>query len=247
MGESVFALTLSLLLGSFATVLISRLPKGDSIRGRSRCPACGNRVLGRHNVPLLGFFWLRGRCHACRSRISIMYPLIEIATFLMAAVLIVGSAGFFLKVATTVFVAFGLALSVIDYQVRRLPNALVFWLTIILLSLIVLDAQGDFTSLGRAVAWAIAYTSFLGLLRVISGGGMGMGDVKFAFPLGLITGYLSSEAFAVGVALAFILGAVIGLILMSLGKASRKTAMPFGPFLFLGAYLAWVLSGYGAI
>lgn len=170
------------------------------------------------------------------------YPLLEIAALGLCALVVLPQTTLMLKLATLVFIILGLALSVIDLQYKQLPNGLVLWLTCLLLLFLTIDAKQNFLRMGQAVAIGLGYSLFLFILRLASGGGMGLGDVKLALPLGLLTGYISFETALVSVATAFVSGAVVGLALMLKGNAGRKTQIPFGPFLVLGAIVGLIAS-----
>lgn len=162
----------------------------------------------------------------------------------MAAVVVLVSPGLSLKLASVIFVTLGVALSIIDFRVKRLPNTLVLALSVALVTLFAIDARSDLGRLLYAFELAVLFSAALGLIRLLSRGGMGMGDVKFAFPLGLAMGYVSLQVYLLGISLAFVLGAGVGIVMLVFGKASRKTALPFGPFLFIGAYISLVLGHY---
>lgn len=242
--DNLFSIVFAVAMGSFATVLVARVPVGESILGRSKCPSCSNQLPVWDNIPILGYFRLRGKCSHCRARISKIYPAVEIAVASMAAVVVVISPGLSLKLASVIFVTLGVALSVIDFRVKRLPNTLVLALSVALVTLFAIDARSDLGRLLYAFELAVLFSAALGLIRLLSRGGMGMGDVKFAFPLGLAMGYVSLQVYLLGISLAFVLGAGVGIVMLVFGKASRKTALPFGPFLFIGAYISLVLGHY---
>ena len=145
--------------------------------------------------------------------------------------------------ALLLFTAVGIALSVIDLGVRRLPNALVLP-AYPLLGVLLAGAgalRHDWWSVARAGLGAVALFGFFFLLATLSPRGMGFGDVKLAGVIGLVLGYLSWSALLVGAFAGFFLGAVAGIVVIAVGAGSRKTALPFGPFMVAGALLAlWV-------
>lgn len=232
-----------LLFGSFGNVLIYRIPAGRSIvRPGSSCPGCGAEIAPRDNIPVVSWLILRGRCRHCRAAISPRYLVVEL-----------GVAGIF---ALTTFraerpedlivllplVFFATVLAVIDLDTRRLPNALTYLLlgTIPLLGAGAVLLGADTASYLRGLTVGVATFVIFLVIALIVPSGFGLGDVKLAPSLGFAMGFLQrggARAF-VGFLLAFLLGALVGLALMVLGKAGRKTALPFGPWLVLGSFVS---------
>lgn len=241
---AVAAAVLGLLVGSFLNVVVHRVPRGESVvRPPSRCPGCGAGIRARHNVPVLGWLLLRGRCAGCGGRISVRYPLVELGTAGLFAVLALRLPPSDLP-AFLYFAAAGLALALIDVDTRRLPNALVLPAYPVLAVLLTASAwwQGDWWSLARAaVGGAVLFGGYL-LLAVVYPAGMGFGDVRLAGVLGGILAYLSWSALVIGAFAAFLLGAVAGVAVLASG-GGRKTALPFGPFMLGGALLAVFAAG----
>lgn len=235
-----------LLLGSFANVVIHRVPARQSVvHPRSACPGCDTPIAARDNIPVVSWLLLRGRCRHCAAPISARYPLVELATGVVFG-LITWRIG--LDPALPAFLLFGwllLVVSVIDAQTRRIPNALTYPLTPVLLALTVAAAllDGSPGSALRAVLAGVAGFAFLLLLALISPRGMGMGDVKLAAFIGLGLGYLSWGHLVLGLFLAFVLGGLIGMLLLVTGLRSRSDQIPFGPYLALGAMLALLAGG----
>lgn len=143
------------------------------------------------------------------------------------------------------FVVIGLLLSVIDLREMRLPDRWVAALVAAGASALALDAASSdsWDDYRRGVTAAVALAAFYYAIRVLSRGGMGLGDVKLAAPVGLYLGYEGWGHVAVGTFLGFLFGAAVGVALMALQRAGRKTALPFGPFMMLGAWSAPLLTG----
>ena len=228
-----FAFAPGLALGSFLTVVASRLPEGRSLsRPRSSCRACGTEIAWYDNVPLLSYLWLRGRCRACRTPIGVRYPAVELAT----ALLVAGSFlrfGFSGRAFVAAFVAACLVvLSAIDVERRILPDRIVLPATVI-----VLAAQVALYP-DRALEWVLASLGaslFLFLALVAYPRGMGMGDVKLALLLGAALG----KTVVVGLMIGMLAATGAALVLFARhGLAARKMAIPFGPFLAFGALIA---------
>ena len=236
---------LGALVGSFLNVVIWRVPRGESVvHPASTCPTCGHRIRRSDLVPVLSWFLLGGRCRACRTPITARYPLVELLT---AAVLATVSLRLGLVPELPAFLYLGaisVALTLIDLDVKRLPDAIV--LPSYPVGLVLLGAAaastGQWGSLLRAVLGMTALFTVYLTLALISPAGMGLGDVKLAGVLGLYLAWLGWSELLVGGFLAFLLGGVVGGGLMLAGRAGRKSAIPFGPFMLTAALIA-VLAG----
>jgi leader peptidase (prepilin peptidase)/N-methyltransferase len=224
----VLALAPGLALGSFLNVLAARLPQRRSVsRGRSECMSCGTQIAWYDNVPLLSYARLRGRCRTCGARIGWIYPAVEAAAALLVAgcVLRFGVAW---ETLVAVFACLSLvAISAADIRYRIVPNRIV-----LPAAAIVLAAQ---TAIHPSVAWALGGLGcalFLFLAALAYPKGMGMGDVKLALLLGFATGRAAPLALMAGLLSALVPSAIL---FARHGAAARKMAVPFAPFLALGA------------
>lgn len=233
---------LGLIFGSFGTVVAYRVPRRESIvTGRSKCPNCDRQIRAIENVPVLGYVWLGGRCRGCKARISVRYPIIELATGVLFALAVVK---FGVGLEAAVFAAFFwtlVVLTVIDLDHRLLPNRIVYpafvagWAGLTAAALV----EGDPDRLVAAALGALAFGGFFFVVAFLYPAGMGGGDVKLAFVLGTFLGYSGGIGVVlVGMFLAFLLGGLLGVAAMLVSKAGRKTQLPFGPFLALGSVLA---------
>jgi len=243
-----------LAIGSFLNVVVYRVPAGMSVvRPRSACPNCGHEITARENVPLLSWLVLRGKCSSCAEPISKRYPLVELAG--AAAFVIVGlwfapqvaSAGAAVAagavalrlIAFLYLAAISVGLAIIDVETHKLPNVIVlpgYAVGVVLLGTAAL-LQGDLVGLGRMAAGAGILFAFYFVLAMISPRGMGMGDVKLAGVLGLFLGSLGWGQLAVGAGAAFVLGGLFSIILLITRRAGRKSGIPFGPWMLLGAWV----------
>ena len=239
---------LGLLVGSFANVVIHRVPRQESVvRPRSRCPACGTPVTARDNLPVAGWLLLGGRCRSCRVRIPVRYPLVELGMGLLwfLVALRLASAGLGWAIPAYLALAFlCVVLAVIDASTRLLPNRITYPAFPVMLGLLLLASigLGDLGRVVRGLLAAVVVGAFFLALALISPRGMGLGDVKLAPTLGLALGWLSWGAVAFGVFTAFLLGGLAGLAAIGLLGLNRKSLLPFGPWLVTGALLG-VLAG----
>jgi leader peptidase (prepilin peptidase) / N-methyltransferase len=236
---------LGLLVGSFLNVVVWRVPRGESVvRPPSHCPGCDTPIAPRDNVPVLSWLLLRGRCRTCDERISARYPLVELGCAVLFAAMGVRFGLAAVLPAFLYLAAVGLALALIDVDVHRLPDALTLPSYLVAPALLgaasAVDGTGeDFLRalLGLAGMFAVYFLLFVAAPR-----GMGYGDVKLSGVLGAYLGYLGWDVWAVGLVGGFLLGGGFGVLLLLTRKGGRKTKVPFGPFMLLGAMVA-VLAG----
>lgn len=240
-----------LIIGSFLNVVIYRVPAGISLNRPSQCPACDAPVRPWQNVPVISWLALRGKCASCRAPISARYPLVELATGVaFAGVVWSALEATSITTATLVLVtlaylylaAISIALTLIDLDTRRLPNAIVLPSYIVLAVLFTAACLfgAPWEALLRAAIAGGALFAFYWLLRAVKPGGMGGGDVKLAGVLGMALGWIGWGALIVGAFAAFLIGGVVGIALMLTRRATRKTAVPFGPFMVVGAWIGIV-------
>jgi leader peptidase (prepilin peptidase)/N-methyltransferase len=245
-----------LVIGSFTNVLIYRIPLEKSIvYPPSACTSCGNRLTGLDLVPVFSYIFLKGRCRHCGAPVSRRYPLVELLTALVFVVL-------FIKYGITVpFIAFAFLLTIliavffIDLDHRIIPNGLVITGIIGGLLMLVYNifnpiivVYGD-SKWWTPVAGFFSGSGFLLLVAIIGGliyksdDAMGIGDVKLMAPIGLFLGW---KLCLTGLFLAVLIGGITSLFLMITGIKKRKDAIPFGPFLVTGAFIA-ILWGWDLI
>lgn len=248
------AAVLGLAVGSFLNVVVHRVPNGLSVVApASACPGCGHGIRPRDNVPVVSWLVLRGRCRDCAAPISARYPLVELATAALFAVVAgvtvpgLGLATDGRAAATTVvalvallyLMAISIALALIDAEVHRLPNAIVLPAYPVLAALLVTSSalSGDWAALGRACTGLVVLGGAYLLLALAVPGGMGLGDVKLAGVLGMVLAYLGWGPLTVGAFGAFVLGGTFAIGLMVSGRARRGSGVPFGPWMLGGAWL----------
>lgn len=225
--------------GSFAGVLVARVPTGgDAVRGRSRCDACGGVLGWRDLVPIVSWLALRGRCRHCGASVSSRWTWIEVATAASFALIAAVVADPWRLALLAPFAAILLALTLIDLEHRRLPNAIVYP-SVIVAAIYILIARalgGGLDPAGAAVG-LVLYGGTLLLIALVSRGGMGVGDVKLAGLIGLVVGAVDLPSVGVAAGAAFLFGGVAGIVALLRG-ADRRSALPFGPMLAAGALVA---------
>lgn len=229
---------LGLAIGSFLNVVIWRVPRGESVvHPPSACPRCGRAIAARDNVPVLSWLVLRGRCRGCGEPISVRYPLVETATGVLFLLTLWWQGVTAALPAFLFLAAIAVALTMIDLDHHRLPDRIVLLAYPVALALLAVAswASDDWTALLRAVVGAAILFGLYLILLVAYPAGMGFGDVKLAGVLGLYLGWSGWGALIVGGFAAFLFGGVFAILLLISRRAGRRTGIPFGPWMLLGA------------
>jgi leader peptidase (prepilin peptidase)/N-methyltransferase len=268
-GFAVVAVGLfGLLIGSFLNVVVYRVPlKKSIVSPPSACTHCGTLIKTHDNVPVLSWVLLRGKCRTCRSGISFRYPLVELGTGLLFAVVTWwgistypitagGSLGqiFAFSLTLTAFLylaAISVTLAVIDLDTHTLPNRIVlpsYIVGIALLGSATVVGGGYEQLLTAGLGLGVLWASYL-IMALVYPGGMGFGDVKLAGVLGLFLGWVGWGPLVVGAFGAFLLGGVYSMLLLLTGRAKRTSGIPFGPWMIAGAWVGiffgnTITSGY---
>jgi leader peptidase (prepilin peptidase)/N-methyltransferase len=231
------AAVLGACVGSFLNVCIYRLPRGQSLATPpSRCPRCQRPLRWYHNLPILSWSALRGRCAYCRAPISIQYPVIELATALLWVLIVWMTPVGWLLASRLVLATALIVLFMIDLEHQLLPNAITLPGILVGLAFSFVAPPGPVDSLlgiilGGGVLYGIAAAYYL--LRKEEG--MGMGDVKM---LAMVGAFLGWQAVLLTLVLSSFAGAVMGMAMMALQKGNLRYALPFGTFLAVGALIA---------
>src|SRR5262245_30914858 len=203
----------------------------------STCPGCGHAIAARHNVPVIGYLWLKGKCASCGAKISPRYPIVE----LIAAVLGLMTAYVFgptwQTVAALGFAWTLLALTLIDLDKHLLPDSLTLPL---LWAGLLVNVAGLFATLTASVLGAaagyLALWSVYQLFKLATGKeGMGYGDFKLLAALGAWLGW---HLLPVVILLSAVVGSVVGIAMIAYGGRSSQTAIPFGPYLAAAGFIA---------
>jgi prepilin signal peptidase PulO-like enzyme (type II secretory pathway) len=218
-----------LVFGSFGNVLIARIPKGESIGGRSMCPRCKEELAAWEIVPLLSYLVLRGRCGHCGKRISVQYPIIEGATAILF-VLAVSIAGEPIAAGILALILWLLLLiAVIDERTQMIPD--VFSIPLVVLCVAEAIFLGTIEPIGPLILGL-----FFALQWLLSRGKwVGSGDVLLGIALGFLLGGWMRAVFCL--ALAYIIGGAVASFLLLSNRADRKTHVAFAPFLAASALL----------
>jgi leader peptidase (prepilin peptidase) / N-methyltransferase len=250
---------LGLMVGSFLNVVVHRLPRvlqaqwkaqcaeleGQSapptvrynlLLPGSHCPACGHALRVVHNIPVVSYLALRGRCAFCRSPISVRYPLLELSTALLFAWVAAHFGWSLAGVGALVLTAFLLALALIDADTTLLPDDLT--LPLIWIGLL-LNLRATYAPLSEAVIGAVAgylcLWSVYWIFKLVTGKeGMGYGDFKL---LGALGAWLGWKMLLPIILMSSLVGALVGIALIVLARRGREIPIPFGPYLAAAGFL----------
>ena len=236
---------LGLAIGSFLNVVIYRVPRQMSIMfPASHCTSCETPIKPWHNVPVLSWLALRGRCATCDVAISPRYPLVEAGT---AALFVAITLRFGLSVELPAYLylaAVGITLLMIDVDLRQLPNSIVLpsYVISVLLLMPAGAVHGDWSQTVRALTGMAALWAIYFALAIAYPLGMSFSDANLAGLVGLYLGWLSWGAVLIGGFGAFLIGGAGGATLIATGRNDRATAVPFGSCLIAATALAVFLA-----
>lgn len=234
---------LGLCVGSFLNVVIYRLRHGDSaMRGRSYCDHCHKKINWYDNIPLLSYLILGGKSRCCKKKILIDYPLVELLTGMQFAWVywllkvnfnwfgqIEGFYSFGLLIYWLVLFAGSLAIAVFDFKYGLIPDNVLWIMGLAAGGRLILTQQWSYLMVGALSGL------FLWLIKTISKGKMGEGDIYLGLVMGLVLGW---PQILIAYFLAFLTGAIAGVILILLSKKKLKDKIAFGPFLLLAMLAA---------
>ena len=260
LAATLAALLFGLLIGSFLNVVVYRLPvmaqreldnyiaheagkdlphpdRFNLMVPRSACPHCGHQITALENIPIVSWLFLRGKCSACKAPISPRYPIVEAVTGLLSAVLVWHFGSGWLGLASLAFAYFLIAMTLIDYDTKTLPDDLTYpllWLgllvnlngTIVPLRDAVIGAMAGYLAL-----WAVYW-----LFKLATGKeGMGYGDFKLLAALGAWMGWAMLPTIII---LSSVVGAIVGISLIVFARRDRNNPIPFGPYLAAAGMIA---------
>jgi len=257
---AVLAAVFGLLIGSFLNVVIHRLPimmqresdnyvahesgkplphteRYNLVVPRSACTQCKHQIGALENVPILSYLALRGKCAACKTPISIRYPMVEALTGALSALLIWHFGSGWVGLSTLVFVYLLIAMTFIDADTQLLPDDLtlpLLWIGLLL------NLSGLFVPLHDAVVGAAAgylslWTIYWAFKLLTGKEGMGYGDFKLLAALGAWLGW---KMLPIIILFSSLVGAVVGIILIVFARRGRDKPIPFGPYLAAAGLLA---------
>ena len=236
-----FTTILGLLIGSFLTVVVDRVPRHKSIvQPGSACGNCGLELGIRDLVPVFSWLALRGKCRQCGASIGIEPLVLEIMNATLFLLLAVHFGLSWELGAYCVLVAGLVSLSWIDLHTHRLPREIIYWTTALGVPLLCVAAlvRHEPRRIWMMLLSAAIAVTFMAIVYIASKGGMGDGDVRLSPLLGAYLGWLNPGLVASGLFLGFLSGAVVGVALIVAKHGNRKTAVPFGPFLAAGTVAA---------
>lgn len=235
-------ISLGLVLGSYFNVVIFRSPGDIDLHGsRSQCPKCKATLSIIDLIPILSWILLKGKCRYCNSRISIQYPLVELASAILG-IIAYEKYGFYLEaVLHYFFMSICLIIALTDLRTQMIPDKITIPAMIAFLlaaSFRTSAIPQPFSVTMKLTLWVnllvnsligvVACGGFLWLLAELSGGKMGGGDIKFMAAVGAYMGWYSGM-------MVLLLGSIFGIIvtytLIMLGKAKKGQLIPFGPYL----------------
>ncbi len=237
-------LILGAAVGSFLNVVIYRLPLGISVVSpRSRCSSCGYELKPMDNIPVLSYLILRGRCRRCKVRFGPTYLLIELLNLLIWTLLLVRLGLTFSTLVEAFFSSILLASSVIDIKTRTIPRRLIYVGSAVVVSMTTVYAiyVSDLHLILRS--FLLGGVSFLVFISIffISRGSIGFGDVRLSFLIGFALGIFGARLVIDFFYVSFASAAIYGIVLILRSKGGRKTKIPFGPFMSLGAFTGLML------
>lgn len=223
-----------LVFGSFFNVAGLRVPKRESIvRPPSHCTVCNRNLTVKDLVPVFSYVFLKGKCRGCGTKIHWVYPVMELATGLLFAFAYY-QLGFTLElVVALLFISLLVIITVSDIAYMLIPDKILLFF---LIPLIVLRVFEPLSPWWDSIVGAVVGFGVLFLIAIVSKGGMGGGDIKLFFVIGLVLGWVPT---LLTLFLASIIGTVIGVISLRRTKQGRKTPIPFGPSIAIAAIIAY--------
>jgi prepilin signal peptidase PulO-like enzyme (type II secretory pathway) len=242
----IFIFLIGLFFGSFLNVLIDRLPIGESILGRSHCEKCKHVLSWKDLIPLISFIYLKGKCRYCHTTLSYQYPLMELFTGIMFIFTfqfmltntVVFNSGFLISLIFNLSIVSGLIVILFaDLKYKIIPDEILIFLGVVISVWLLLFNQNMI--INHLLSGLGSFLFFLSIFLITRGRGMGFGDVKFAFILGLLLGFPQT---ALALYIAFLTGGIIGIILILWKKKRMKSEIAFGPFLVLGTFASFFFS-----
>src|SRR6056297_1028229 len=233
---------LGLVLGSFLNCIIYRLKEDESVlKGRSYCPHCGHTLAIQDLIPLFSFLFLKGRCRYCERKISWQYPLVELAMGIGLVVIAFFGLGVIESVFYSILWALLLIIFVFDWRYMVVPDLITNAAIIITLGFSIWKTSlsgfwGVGSYLGNHLIAMLGAGLFFGFLHLITRKkGMGAGDIRIGLLMGLLLGI---DKTIVALLISFVLGSIVGIILIAFSDRHMKSKVPFAPFLIFGTVVS---------
>ena len=229
----IFNFILGTIVGSFLNVLIYRLPKKiEVVFSRSFCPECGHKLGFFDLIPIFSYIFLRGRCRYCKAKISFLYPFIELLTgiFFVISFIYYGFSIYYLKF--IIFSSVVTVISIIDLKTMEIENGPLYFGLLAGIFFFIIEKNYLNTFYGVIIAPLIFF-----LIIILSKGGMGGGDFNLSFLFGL---YLGFPKIIPWFFLSFLIGFFPAIYMLLTKKATRKTPLPFGPFMAISGIITFL-------
>lgn len=225
---------LGLILGSFYNVIGLRIPSKQSFtKGRSACPTCHHQLSWFELIPFFSYFFQRGRCRYCHHKISLIYPFIEITTGFLFAYSYLYFGFTYEFVASLLLISLSMIILVTDLTSMLIPNKILLFFLPLFIGVRIISPLDPWYD---AIIGALVGYTVLAVIIILSQGGMGGGDMKLFGMLGIILGW---KKILLTLFLASLLGAIIGIILLSTRRLNRKQPIPFGPYIIFAALVSY--------
>lgn len=244
---NLISIVFGLLIGSFLNVVIYRLAKDESIvRPGSKCRNCGKALRAWENIPVLSYLFLRGRCAGCKNPISFRYPLVELLTALLFLLAVHRNGmDWLLWVRDWPFLALCIAITFIDWDERIIPDELSIGGMVLGLATCYWAREADWTNYvwGAGIGFGVFFLFAWVYEKATGRSGLGGGDVKL---LGMLGAFLGVEGVFFTILLSSVLGSLIGILWGILSRRDKimQTAIPYGPFLVVGALFYYFLKDW---
>lgn len=230
---------IGLVIGSFLNVVIVRVSQPKNIfRGRSKCTSCKTEIKAYDLIPLVSFVILKSKCRNCKKAISWQYPLVELFTALTFYLL-------FLKFGFTIFFALSallfsvlIAIFVIDLKTQYIPDFLNY-LAIIIAIIIFFINSGSYLNLLYGILFGAGF--FLFQFLISKGRWIGLGDIFLGLTMGILLGWYNV---VLAIYIAYIIGAIVSVILLTTKKITKNAMIAFGPFLIFSTFLVYLYGDY---
>lgn len=222
-----------LVVGSFLNVCIYRIPRKLSIiKPASYCPSCGNTIKPWHNIPVLSFLFLKGKCAYCGAKISLRYPVVELLNGILYVLAYINFALPSLPF-VLIFISALIVISFIDFDFQIIPDEISIPLIFlgIILSFLPHNSLNLAQDIKNSLIGVVVGGGSLLIISLISKGGMGGGDVKLNAAVGAFLGWKSA---LLTIFIGSLAGSVVGIVIL---KKTGNRKIPFGPFLSSGALI----------